>query len=262
MRISSLDTHDSVQNDPSSVIAMLPLGATEQHGKHLPLETDILIADGIASRLCKKAPIDLNVLILPTEPVGYSPEHLDHEGTKSLSYHDAVERWINIGKAAAKKGIRRFVMLNAHGGNSSLMTVIAQELRINYSMLAVSTSWTRFIRNLDVVSSQEHHFGIHGGDIETSVMLALDPEQVDLSQARNFPNLQETLVKKTLFLRAYGPHSFGWKATDLNCEGVTGNAAAATPQKGELLLKSTVDGLLLLLKEVAEFDPDTYFRDP
>lgn len=242
-------------------IVVLPLGATEQHGRHLPLETDTLIADGLVDRLIAEASVDVDIVVLPTETVGYSPEHLDHPGTQSLSYSDALDRWIGIGETLSEQGACRFVMLNAHGGNSPLMTIVAQELRVRCSMLAVATSWTRFIKDVDVISANEHAFGIHGGDIETSVMLALAPDRVDMTHARDFPNLQEALTLDHQYLRAYGPHAFGWKAADLNPNGVTGNAGLATAEKGEVLLRTATAGFLALLKEVARFEPDTYFRD-
>ena len=127
--------------------------------------------------------------------------------------------------------------------------------------MAVATSWTRFTKDVDAICATEHAYGIHGGDIETSVMLALAPEQVTMTEARDFPNLQEALALDNRYLRAYGPHAFGWKSADLNPTGVTGNAGMATAEKGELLLDTAVAGLLVLLKEVARFDPDTYFRD-
>ena len=247
--------------DTSDWIAVLPLGATEQHGPHLPAETDTIIAEAVSDQLCASGVDELDVRILPAEAVGYSPEHLDHPETKSLSYDEAISRWVDIGEQVANAGVRRFVLLNAHGGNSPLMTIVAQELRVRLSMLAVATSWTRFIKDLKEISVEEHAFGIHGGDIETSVILALMPDAVDMSKANDFPNLQERLALDYKHLRAYGPHAFGWKAADLNPLGVTGNAGAASPAKGNLLLKSATNGVLELLREVADFDIDTYFRD-
>jgi len=242
----------SVSNADENTIVVLPLGATEQHGPHLPLETDSLIARGICERLGKNSSKDIR--FLPVEEIGYSPEHMDFMGSKTLGFDEAINRWVGIGEKAAKAGVKRFVMLNAHGGNSPLMAIVAQELRVRFSMLAVATSWTRFIKEAGIVSPNEEAFGIHGGDIETSVMLALHPELVDRSAARDFPNLQEALGLDYKHLRAYGPHAFGWKAADLNSLGVTGNAGMATAEKGEALLELAVRGLSELLEDVARFD--------
>lgn len=235
-------------------IALLPLGATEQHGPHLPFETDTIIAGGVAARLATKLPHPQKVAFLPVEEIGYSPEHLDFPGSRSLAYEEAIERWIGIGRQSAERGIRKFVMLNAHGGNSPLMTIVATELRVLHGMLAVATSWTRFGYPPDLVSDEERAIGIHGGFIETAVMLALRPDLVDMKKARDFPSAQSRFARDFQHLRAYGPHAFGWKMGDLSKEGVVGNAAAASAEAGEQILDHAVAGLAALMADVERFD--------
>jgi creatinine amidohydrolase len=243
----------SERSSSTPAIAVLPLGATEQHGPHLPLETDTLIAQGIVARVRPLVP-HLDVEFLPVEPIGYSIEHMDVEGTRTLSFEEAVRRWITIGADLARRGVHRFVMLNAHGGNSPLMTIVATELRVRHDMLAVATSWTRFGYPEDIVSAKEKAIGIHGGLIETSVMLALRPDLVRMEKARDFPSAQGTFAQEHHHLRAYGPHAFGWKMSDLSPHGVTGNAAAATALKGERILDHAAHGFAQLLDDVARFD--------
>lgn len=235
-------------------VAVLPLGATEQHGPHLPFETDTIIAEGVATRVASLLPAGLEVHFLPVEPVGYSIEHLDVVGTRTLTFDEAVRRWIGIGEACHRQGCRRFVMLNAHGGNSPLMTIVATELRVRFNMLAVATSWTRFGYPPDVVSAEERSLGIHGGFIETSVMLALRPDLVDMDKARNFTSMQAVYEREFSHLRAYGPHAFGWKMSDLSPDGVVGNAAAANAEAGEMILDHAAKGIIQLLEDVARFD--------
>lgn len=238
-------------------IAVLPLGATEQHGPHMPFETDTLIAEAVASRLKARLAGHLPVTFLPVEPVGYSVEHMDVAGTKSLTFQEAIDRWIGIGAKLSQLGTKKLVMLNAHGGNSPLMTIVATELRVRHSMLAVATSWTRFGYPADIVSPSEKSIGIHGGLIETSVMLAIRPDLVDMAKARDFSSAQSLFEKDFTHLRAYGPHAFGWKMSDLSPNGVTGNAAAATADKGERILDHAVAGLADLMRDVAKFDLST-----
>lgn len=252
------------ENDPALTagdradwIAVLPLGAHEGHGPHLPLETDTLIAEGIVSRLMDVLPAHLPVTILPTEPVGYSPEHLDVPGTRSLGYAEAVERWLGIAGDLKAKGIRKLVLLNAHGGNAPLMTIVATEARVHLDMLVVATAWTRFGQPEGWITPEDKALDIHGGDIETSVMLALHPERVRMDRAERFGSRQAEFAARFAHLRAYGPHAFGWKMSDLNPKGVAGNAAAATAQRGEVLLAHAVRGLLALLEDVAAFDVET-----
>ncbi len=237
--------------DTSHWIAVLPLGATEQHGPHLPLETDTLIADAIAARAANFLPPALPVTFLPAEPVGYSPEHMDFPGSLSLGFDEAINSWIETGKNLHLSGIDRFVMLNAHGGNSPLMTIVATELRVRFGMLAVATSWTRFGLPDDVIDPGEKAFDIHAGLIETSLMLAIDAARVNMDEAGNFPSAQADLERNHTYLRAYGPHAFGWKIQDLNPKGACGNAAGATAEIGERLLDHAARGFAALLTDVA-----------
>ncbi len=235
-------------------IAVLPLGAHEQHGPHLPFETDTIIASGIVERVATSLPDHLPVTFLPVEPVGYSIEHMDVEGTRTLAFDEAVDRWLAIARDLHHQGIRKLVLLNAHGGNSPLLTIVATEARVRLNMLVVAASWTRFGQPDGWIAPEEKAIDIHGGDIETSVMLALAPDQVDMTKARAFPSHQSDFAARFKHLRAYGPHAFGWKMSDLNPDGVAGNAAAATAERGELLITHAVNGLLELMEDVHNFD--------
>ena len=249
------------ENDPTLTageradwIAVLPLGAHEGHGPHLPLETDTLIAEGIATRLMAVLPAHLPVTVLPAEPVGDSPEHLAVPGTRSLRYDEAVERWLGIARDLHAKGIRKLVLLNAHGGNSPLMTIVATEARVRFNMLVVATAWTRFGQPKGWITPEDKAIDIHGGDIETSVMLALHPDRVRMDKAEYFGSRQAGFAARFAHLRAYGPHAFGWKMSDLNPKGVAGNASAATAVRGEALIAHALRGIVALLEDVAAFD--------
>lgn len=250
-----MTANETIRTD--AAIAVLPLGATEQHGPHLPFETDTIIAGGVASRAAALLPAGLDVEFLATEPVGYSPEHMDVAGTRTLAHDEAIGRWIEIGAECRRRGLRRFVMLNAHGGNSPLMSVVATELRVRLSMLAVATSWSRFGYPPGIVSPREKALGVHGGFVETSVMLALRPDLVDMAKARDFPSAQEGFERDFRHLRAYGPHAFGWKMRDLSPEGVVGDAASANAAAGEAILDHAAKGFVELLQDVARFDIST-----
>ena len=253
-QFAEMSEAELVNADCSSWIAVLPLGAHEQHGPHLPFETDTIIAQGIADRLSERLPDDLPVTFLPAELVGYSIEHMDYEGSKTLSFDEAVKKWVLIGEHLSALGIRKMLLLNAHGGNSPLLTIVATELRVRFDMFCVATSWTRFIVPGDVISHDEKAFGIHGGDLETSVMLALAPERVRMEMADDFSSLQQKLTQEYRHLRAYGPHAFGWKMQDLNKQGVTGNASLADRAKGEAAILQSVQGLSELIEEMHQFD--------
>lgn len=235
-------------------IAVLPLGAHEYHGPHLPLQTDTLIAQAVAERTAMLLPVSMDVCFLEAEPVGYSVEHKRVKGTKTLSWDEAVARWLAIGTAQHQKGIRKFVMLNAHGGNSPLMTVVATELRARFDMLAVATSWSRFGLPNGLLSAGQQALDIHAGFIETSVMLAIAPDLVNMQKAGDFHNRQADFERDFAHLRAYGKHAFGWMMHDLNPEGAAGNALRATAADGEKILAHAVGGFISLLQDVDRFD--------
>lgn len=245
---------ERVEAATADTLFILPLGATEQHGPHLPLETDSIIAKGVCDGVLPLLPSDADIRILPVEQIGYSLEHMDHDGSQTLAFDEAVHRWVAVGEEIARAGGRKLLLMNAHGGNSPLMTIVAQELRVRCNMLAVATSWTRFIKGSGIIAPAEEAFGIHGGEIETAVMLALAPHRVDMKKAMDFPNLQEALALDYKHLRAYGPHAFGWKAADLNRFGVTGRAGVATAETGQALLVKASEGLSELISEVMAFD--------
>ncbi|WP_078057797.1 creatininase family protein [Rhizobium rhizosphaerae] len=237
-------------------IAVLPLGAYEQHGPHLPFATDSLIAAGLVARLKGRvAAAGLHVGFLPVEPIGYSIEHGFAPGTRSLEHGEAIERWLAIAEALQAQGVDKLLMLNAHGGNAPLMTIVATEARVRFSTLAVATHWLRFGVPEGWMTPQDKAIDIHAGEIETAMMLALHPELVDRDKASDFPSRQRDFAARFTHLRAYGPHAFGWTMADLNPEGAAGNAAAATAEKGEALIDHAVQGLLELLTDIDAFDP-------
>ena len=260
VNFSDMKSEDILAADTSNSIAVLPMGATEQHGPHLPVETDSIIAAGIVKHLIDNLPQKLAVTFLPVEKVGYSPEHLDYPNSLSLDFDEAINRWIGIGEHLSSLGIQKLVLLNAHGGNSALMTIVATELRTRFDMLCVTTSWTRFGKPEGMYEEAELAIDIHGGDIETSVMLAFEPELVEMKKAKKFNSQQTKLLKQNKYLHAYGRHAFGWKMQDLNPTGVTGNAKLANAKKGETLIKHSVSGLVQLLKEVDRFDMKIFER--
>lgn len=231
-------------------IAVLPLGATEQHGPHLPPQTDTIIAEAMVRRTMDLLPAQLPVTFLSAEAVGYSPEHMDFPGTLTLTFDEAINRWIGIGEKLSALGIGKFVMLNAHGGNSPLTTIVATELRVRCDMLAVATGWTRFGIPDGILDARQRAVDIHGGLLETSLMLAIAPDRVDMASAADFPSAQSDFATRFAHLKAYGPHAFGWKMSDLNPLGVCGNASAATAGIGRRLLDHAAAGFAELLGDV------------
>ena len=238
----------------SNWIAVLPLAATEQHGPHLPLETDSLIAQAYLARVQGILPKNIPVTFLPIEKVGISTEHIAFPGTQTLTTEVALRSWMALGDAIAKAGIRKLVIVTSHGGNSAAMALIAQDLRARHEMLAVTTSWSRFGIPAGLFPDDEVRHGIHGGAIETSIMLAAFPAQVRVDRIANFVSAGRTMAQEFRWLSAGRPAPFAWAAQDLNPQGAVGDATLATAEKGEALIKFGAEAFSELLGDIHRFD--------
>ena len=232
--------------DPERTVAVLPTAAIEQHGPHLPVGTDTMIAEGMLDGVRRTAPDDLDLRILPVQAVGKSNEHLWAGGTLTLTAETALRAWREIGLSVARAGVRKIVIVNSHGGNLDLVSILSRELRVEADMLAVKCQWGAFGHPDGLYPPDELRYGIHGGDVETSLMLAFRPDCVDMGAAQDFRSAAETDP-----IPPVGPISRGWIASDLNPDGTVGNAAAASAEKGRATADHQADGFLSLCAEVA-----------
>jgi creatinine amidohydrolase len=247
--------------DPDATIAILPLAAIEQHGPHLPVGTDTLIAEGMLKTVAALLPENLDIRILPVQAVGKSNEHLHAAGTLTLPASVAIEAWTELGLSVHRAGIRKLVFVNSHGGNEEIMGIVARELRVRAKMLCAKTSWSRFGHPDGMFSDVERRRGIHGGEIETSLMLHFRPDLVDTAKAENFASLAAKTEAEFRHLGPTGTHSFAWIASDLNPHGVVGNASVATPEKGRRVAEHQARGFVELLKDVRKISLKSGFGD-
>jgi creatinine amidohydrolase len=236
--------------DPMETIAILPLAATEQHGPHLPVCVDSAINQGHLDALIAALPEEMDIRILPLQQIGKSDEHADVPGTITLRAPLLIEMWTEIGLCVARTGIRKIVLVNSHGGNEEVIGIVARELRVRAGMLAVKTAWLRFGKPERLFSDREAAFGIHGGDVETSLMLHFRPDLVAMDAAEDFPSVAEGDTDRFSYLRPTGPHAYAWIARDLNPAGAVGEADRASAEKGRLLCAHTIAGFIRLLEDV------------
>ncbi len=236
--------------DPEATIAILPVAAIEQHGPHLPVSTDTAIMQGMLATVIARLPEDLDIRILPIQAVGKSNEHIEVAGTLTLPPATLIDAWTELGLSVARAGVRKIVVVNSHGGNEEVMGIVTRELRVREKMLAVKTSWQRFGRPAGLYTDLEDRQGIHGGDVETSLMLHFRPDLVDMSKAQNFVSNVSRAETEFSLLRQTGTHAFAWLAGDLNPNGVVGNASIATAEKGRSTAQYQADGFITLLKDV------------
>jgi creatinine amidohydrolase len=235
-------------------IAVLPLAAVEQHGPHLPLGVDSFIAEAYLQRVANMLPDDLPVTFLPVQRVGVSAEHLSYPGTLTFSAVSAIAAWTELGESVARAGLRKLVLVTSHGGNVAAMELVARDLRTRLGMLAVTVGWHRFGYPDGTFTGEEKKHGIHGGDIETSLMLAAMPEAVRIDKAPNATPATITMAREFKWLGAYRPAGFAWMTQDLNPTGAIGDATLASAAKGEAALAHGAQAFVELLREVDRFD--------
>ena len=261
---SDLATTDFATLDLHRAIAVLPLGATEQHGPHLPLSVDANLAHSMVQAATAHLPADLPALFLPVQRIGYSPEHAAFAGTLSLKADTVMRLWSDIAESVLASGVRKLVLFNTHGGNVGLMDVVARDWRNRLGMLVYSTSWF----NLPLLEADgkdamerfpaaEQRFGVHGGQVETSMMLALKPRLVRQSRFKSFASTSEQRARDYPTLGNGRSAKLAWAAQDLNPEGAAGNAAAADLEDGLALIDAAGRALATLLREVDRLPANT-----
>ena len=239
------------------MIAVLPVAATEQHGPHLPLKVDSALVEGVIAACLPYVGVDVPALFLPTQTVGLSPEHARFTGTLTLKAETTIRLWTDIGESVAASGVKKLVLLNSHGGQVGVMDIVARDLRARLGMLVYSVNWFGLPllgpHGEDVnalFSAHEHRFGIHAGEIETSMMLALAPELVDMARAQNFASTSEDRAQKFAILGNGKSAKLGWQMQDYNPHGAVGNAANASAENGRLVLDAAGRALARLLAEL------------
>ena len=237
-------------------VAILPIGAIEQHGPHLPVWVDSCINELLLDRALATMPGDRVVLALPLQAVGKSNEHIAFAGTLSLSSETLAAMLLDLGESVRRAGIRKLILLNSHGGQPQVLDIVARELRIRHAMLVVNAAWFDMGMPDGLFSADECRHGIHGGEIETSLMLHLRPDLVDMTRARDFVSIGRHMAADYDLLSVEGRFGFGWQAQDLNPWGVCGNAAAADAERGARLARHMVRTFIDLVAEVARFPLD------
>lgn len=236
--------------DAEDWIVVLPLAATEQHGPHLPVGVDTFIAEGLVNACVAQLPETSLVTFLPVQEVGKSNEHIRFPGTVTLDWETAIHNWIAIGRSVARAGPKTLVMITSHGGNVAPMDIVARELREREGMRVVSTSWGRLGDWQDIYNYEGPVTDVHGGLAETSLMLALRPDLVNMDKAADFVSDQSRLAGQTKLGWHGAAANMAWLAGDLNAAGAVGNAAAADADLGARDIASTVDGFATLIDEL------------
>lgn len=254
-----LTTLDFEGLDPQVTIALLPVAATEQHGPHLPLCTDLIIIRGILEFAKTHLAAGIRVLVLPEQAIGDSLEHSAYPGTLSVRPELLLELWAGIGRDVERTGLRKLVILNSHGGQVGLVDQVALRLRAEKRMLVVRANYFTFGMPQALFDHDEVRNGLHGGEIETSMMLHLRPDLVREDALRDF---SVPVAGSGALLGPEQPVGFAWMSQDLNPAGAVGNAARADAARGVRLLEHLGECLAKLLSETVAMPLAALRDDP
>ncbi len=256
-RWQEMTTEEFRSLDAVRVIAILPVAAIEQHGPHLPVEVDARINEGVLARTLELLPAELPVTVLPALPVGKSNEHTAFPGTLSLSAETLIRLWTEIGDSVARAGVRKMVIFNSHGGQPQVADIVARDLRVRHAMFVVTAHSYALGKPPGLFPDEELTHGIHGGTVETSIMLHLRRDLVNMDKAQNFVPLSVPMAREYEMLTPEGKVGFGWQTQDLNPHGACGNAAAADPARGAQLVDHYARRFVQLLREIDRFPLST-----
>lgn len=241
---------DIARLDPERTVTILPVSATEQHGAHLPLNTDAIINAGIVERVLQAPPVNATVLVLPALPIGDSIEHTDYPGTLSARLRTVIDLWLDVGSSVARAGVRKMVIFNTHGGQRGHVDQVAVRLRARHRMMVARANAGNFGKPDGLFSDAERAHGLHGGAIETAMMLYLRPDLVRSELAREAPSAA-IAMQDNQFLGMERGVGLGWMAQDLNASGICGDPTTASVDSGRALVEHMSRSLARVCIELA-----------
>lgn len=232
-------------------LLVLPTAAIEQHGHHLPLATDTLINNLLLGRALEKLPTDVSVYALPPLCYGKSNEHIGFPGTLSVSASTFMAVLHDLGASVSNAGFKKLVLYNTHGGNSSLVDVMARDLRAEFN-LRVFCLFGSAGATFAGVSKQEKTYGFHAGEIETSLLLAATPQLVDTTAYT--ANYIADIDHPELLLPENAAATFAWLTRDIAPSGVMGDPTQSNAQKGELWIEEATTKMAAALEAMLKYE--------
>ena len=231
-------------------VCLIPVATLEDHGPHLPLDTDLRLTAEIALRAATAAPDD--IVLLPAIPHGYSPHHMDFPGTITIGWDTFTRYLVDIGTSLARHGFRRILYLNGHGSNQNLVETAARLVGVEYpTVLAAAAFHTSSTKSAEVIAAiRESGSGgmAHACELETSMYLAIDPDAVDMTKAvdeRGYPAGEYASMDW-----ADGPLKLMPWWSSFSRTGVQGDATKATAKKGRALLDAAVAECVEYVREL------------
>lgn len=238
-----------------NALVIQPIASVEQHGPHLPCYTDSLVAEGLVARALAVTPVEVNVWTLPVIAYGKSNEHLGFPGTVSLSAETLIAVCRDVGRSVARSGFRKLAFVNGHGGQPHLLDMVARDIREETGLMVFPLFPYRLGVPDGVVSSpEEAEFGIHGGELETSLVLALAPEAVHMDRLEAGGDRVRKLYGDLQYLSLEGALPTAWLTRDLTENGVIGDPTNASAERGERAVAYIADAMSKVFAEICEFE--------
>jgi creatinine amidohydrolase len=234
-----------------STLLVLPTAAIEQHGHHLPLATDTLINNLLLGHALNKLPAELPVYALPPVHYGKSNEHIGFAGTLSVSAATFMAVLRDLGASLSSARFQKLVLYNTHGGNTSLIDVMARDLRAELG-LRVFSLFGSGGASFPGLGEQERTYGFHAGEVETSFLLSAIPELVHKDQYT--VNYIADIAKPELLRPENAPATFAWLTRDIAPSGVMGDPNPATAEKGALWIEEAAKKVAAALTAMAAYE--------
>lgn len=250
-----LTTVELAELTSDTAVAVLPLAAVEQHGPHLPLDTDVIIGEGILEEALGRLAADADesaasALVLPTQAVGTSTEHENFAGTLSLAPGSAIAAIEAAGRAVRRAGVSRLVVFNSHGGNTAALDIAALNLRAQYGLQVVKATYFRFAAPAGGIAATELSQDLHAGALETSMMLALAPASVRSDRIPEYES--HTRAPSGAVVAPEGEAPYAWLAEDFGVDGIAGSPALADAETGQHLVAHFAGRLAAIIRDSAE----------
>ena len=249
-------TQIAALSDKENIVLLQPVAAIEQHGPHLPVAVDSAIVLGVLGRAMEKLDPGVPCYVLPPLYYGKSEEHIHFPGTVTLSATTLLSVLGEVADSVYRAGFRKLCFVNGHGGQPEVMKIAARQARVRHPDFSLFPSfiWSVPHCGAELVTEREFTYGIHAGALETALLLALLPEQVDMKKALvEYPFGVPTEGLVSMEGERPGTQGFAWLTNDLTVSGVIGDATVATPQMGERLLDLLGQGWAQLIVDLYRF---------
>lgn len=250
-------TWTQVRDLPANSVLVQQVAATEQHGPHLPVYTDVLIGQAVLAAALERLPASAPIYALPPLAYGKSNEHRGFPGTVFLSADLLYRILLEVASSVSAWGIRRLVLLNTHGGNGPVVDMAARDIREATGMVTFAIQ-SGALGHGGELSKTEEEFGLHAGHAETSIMMAAYPDLVQpVPSIVQYPKPRAAGIAEPRFRASRGGAQFAWLTRDISESGIVGDPTGASAEKGRRIIAARAERLAELLLEAAAWEGPT-----